>query len=226
VLGHRGAATAGLAENTLQSLRYAAPWSDVLEFDLRMTSDHQLVLMHDVTLDRTTNCSGPVSSWSLAALQQMCRVGDQPIPTFDEAVRYAASVGKPIAPELKPASMDRSDLQQFLATLAAHDMTARSWVQSYYGSRLEALRQLAPGLRTVLVSAGAPPVASVRAVHPDAVAASLAALTLPAVSAYHRAGVRVWGWTARDVAALETAHALDCDSVVTDIPRTARLRYR
>jgi glycerophosphoryl diester phosphodiesterase len=49
VAGHRGAATGGLAENTMQSLRYAEPYVDVLEFDLHLTAHHRLVLMHDTT---------------------------------------------------------------------------------------------------------------------------------------------------------------------------------
>ena len=52
-------------ENTLLAMRYAAPYVDLLEFDLARTADHELVLMHDLTLDRTTNCSGKVSAWSL-----------------------------------------------------------------------------------------------------------------------------------------------------------------
>jgi glycerophosphoryl diester phosphodiesterase len=226
IAGHRGAVTGGVAENTLQSLRYAEPYVDVLEFDLHLTADHQLVLMHDGTLDRTTNCSGPVSSKTLEYLQENCLVGDQPIPTFDEVAAYAAQEGKAIAPELKDPTMSGADLQEVASVIRDHGLGGRTWLQSVYGSRFAAMRELVPGLRTVLVSEGAPPVASVLASGATAIAAPLHTLTLPRVRDYHQAHLYVWGWTARSVGEIETAKALGCNMVVTDIPRTARSRYR
>ncbi len=92
IIGHRGAVRPGLAENTLASLRYAHGWADVLEFDLRLTADREIVLMHDATLTRTTNCTGALTSWTLEDLRAQCRVDGQPIPTFAEVAAYAATV--------------------------------------------------------------------------------------------------------------------------------------
>jgi glycerophosphoryl diester phosphodiesterase len=226
VIGHRGAATTGAAENTLQSMQYATPVADFLEFDLQLTADHQLVLMHDATLDRTTNCSGRVSAWTLADLQAQCRVGDQPIPTFDEIAAYAEQVGKPIAPEIKNGAMSSADLQQVADILTAHGLVARTWLQSYYGSALTRMRQLLPTLHTVIVSGGAASPAAVRAVGASAIAAKLPSLSLPRVRAYHQAGIYVWAWTAHTPAEIETARGLGVNAVVTDVPRTARALYR
>jgi glycerophosphoryl diester phosphodiesterase len=226
VIGHRGAATTGVAENTLQAMEYAAPVADFLEFDLQVTADHQLVLMHDPTLDRTTNCSGAVSAWTLADLQAQCRVGDQPIPTFDEVAAYAEQVGKPIAPELKNGAMSTADLQQVADVLTAHGLVSRTWLQSYYGSALTRMRVLLPSLHTVIVSGGAASPAVVRSLHANAIAANLSALSIPRVRAYHHAGIRVWGFTARSDSEIEAARGLVVDDVVTDIPRSARALFR
>ncbi len=70
VIGHRGN-RAHSPEETLVSLREAvALGADGVEFDLHVSSDGQLVLMHDPTLDRTTNERGPVAQRTLAQLQQ------------------------------------------------------------------------------------------------------------------------------------------------------------
>src|SRR5690349_10442287 len=74
VLGHRGETTSSGLENTLAAMRSAEPYVDLLELDVVRTSDRELVLMHDLTLDRTTNCTGAVSSWSLADLRAQCTV--------------------------------------------------------------------------------------------------------------------------------------------------------
>ena len=70
------------------------------EIDPRLTRDSVIVLMHDVTIDRTTNGTGRVADYTLAELQQF-RLKDRDgnltefrIPTLEEAIRW--SQGKTI----------------------------------------------------------------------------------------------------------------------------------
>src|SRR5271165_4133469 len=70
VIGHRGAG--GCApENTLAGLRKAKEldcrW---VEFDVRLTADGQLILLHDERLERTTNGRGKAALLSLATVQR------------------------------------------------------------------------------------------------------------------------------------------------------------
>ena len=226
VLGHRGEVGSPAGENTLAALRLATPYADRLEFDLVLTADHELVLMHDLTLDRTTNCTGPVASWTLADLSDRCTVGDQPIPTFEEVAAYAASVGKPIAPELKDAGPSADDLAKTVAVLEAHDLVRTTWLQSVYARTLVALSAREPDLRLVLVSTGVPSTRTATAAHADAVAVRLDLLNLPRSAAYHLAKLKVWAWTARSRTDLEMARAMHADAVVTDVPSMARSLYR
>lgn len=72
LIGHRGAA--GLApENTLPSFREAADrWAvDMIELDVRATADAGCVVIHDATVDRTTDGEGPVAEMTLAELQAL-----------------------------------------------------------------------------------------------------------------------------------------------------------
>ena len=60
VTAHRGGSDER-PENTMDAFRNAvAVGADVVEFDVRSTKDHRLVVLHDRTLDRTTNCTGTV----------------------------------------------------------------------------------------------------------------------------------------------------------------------
>jgi glycerophosphoryl diester phosphodiesterase len=226
ILGHRGEVTTRTGENTLGAMRLSAPHVRMLEFDVRVTADHELVLMHDQSLDRTTNCTGLVSSWTSAALREQCRVGVQVIPTLDEVAEYAASSGRAVAPDLKDATMSSGDLAEVVRVIRSHGLAGRTWVQSVYGSRFAALRQREPRLRTVLVSRGTPSPGVVSGMGAAAVATPVSALTIPRVRAYHAAGVRVWGWTARTTADLQMARAMRADAVVADSPVAARSVYR
>lgn len=90
---HRGASVSH-PENTLAAFHEAIRLgAHMIEFDVALTSDGQLVLMHDATIDRTTNGTGPVSAHTLEQLQALdvgswkdeSFAGEQ-IPTLQEAL--------------------------------------------------------------------------------------------------------------------------------------------
>jgi glycerophosphoryl diester phosphodiesterase len=101
VIGHRGN-RAHSPENTLESMREAAALgADAVEFDLRVSRDGKLVVMHDETLDRTTNGSGPVALRTVTELKGLdagarfttdggrtfpWRGRGVRVPTFDELI--------------------------------------------------------------------------------------------------------------------------------------------
>lgn len=71
VIGHRGN-RAHAPENTLESLRQAvACGADALEFDLHLSKDGVPVVLHDPTLDRTTDARGPVRERTVAELARV-----------------------------------------------------------------------------------------------------------------------------------------------------------
>ena len=71
VVAHRGASREA-AEHTAKAYELAlAQGADGLECDVRMTSDHQLVCIHDRTVDRTSDGTGVVSEMSLAQLREL-----------------------------------------------------------------------------------------------------------------------------------------------------------
>ena len=91
-VGHRGTIVWG-PENTIPAFETAlAMGADAVEMDVQETKDGELILMHDATLDRTTDCSGEVAQKSLAEIKG-CKVipllpgiESAPIPTFWEAL--------------------------------------------------------------------------------------------------------------------------------------------
>jgi glycerophosphoryl diester phosphodiesterase len=68
---------------------------DIMELDVKMTRDSQLVIMHDNTIDRTTNAKGKVSDYTLAEIRKLRlrnglgRVTGHPIPTLEEMMLAA-----------------------------------------------------------------------------------------------------------------------------------------
>jgi len=84
VAAHRGWKSK-YPENTLEAFRAALTLHvDQLETDVRMTKDGQLVLMHDATVDRTTNGCGKVQELTLAELKALDAGNGEKVPTLVE----------------------------------------------------------------------------------------------------------------------------------------------
>ena len=83
---HRGA-MCHATENTLGAFEKAIKFGTYrIEFDVRRTGDDAIVLMHDSTVDRTTDGSGPVAEMTLADLRQLGMDDGETIPTLAEAL--------------------------------------------------------------------------------------------------------------------------------------------
>ena len=108
IVAHRGLAQ-GMPENTLAAFRHAsAQGVAVIELDLRMTKDGHLVVMHDATVDRTTNGSGRVSDLTLAQIKALDTGGathpGERVPTLAEALDFARSSPSQMLADVKPGT--------------------------------------------------------------------------------------------------------------------------
>lgn len=96
VSAHRGGLAKGYPENCLATFEHLLEHTPALiEVDPRFTKDGQIVLMHDSTLDRTTNGTGKVADHTLAEIRALKlkdadgNLTDYRIPTLDEALQWA-----------------------------------------------------------------------------------------------------------------------------------------
>jgi glycerophosphoryl diester phosphodiesterase len=109
IIGHRGA-SGHAPENTLSALSLAAVHgAEWVEFDVKITADKVVILLHDNTLDRTTNGRGYAGQMTYAQISkhdagQWCatRYFGQAIPTLQQAFGLMRSLGLSANIELKP----------------------------------------------------------------------------------------------------------------------------
>lgn len=86
VTSHRGAGSLE-PENTLRAIRRAIALSvDQIEIDVQLTKDGHLILMHDPTVDRTTNGTGKIADLALTDIRQLDAGSGERVPTLDEAL--------------------------------------------------------------------------------------------------------------------------------------------
>jgi glycerophosphoryl diester phosphodiesterase len=242
VIAHRGGG-ALWPENTLVAFRNAvALGADVLELDVRATADGRLVVIHDATVDRTTEGRGAVAMLTLAEVQRLDaayrftlddgrtfpqRGRGIGIPTLDALLtalpdaRFSIEIKPPAAPVAAAVC----------TALRTADASGRVTVASFDSGGLERFRDLCPGVAT-----GATPREVARFVAASALRIvpvprlAAAVLQLPerwrgvpvltprVLATAHAHGLPVHAWVIDDAADMRRLLALGVDGIVTDRP--------
>lgn len=153
VIGHRGAA--GLApENTLAGIdRALALGADGVEVDVHRSADGALVVIHDRSVQRTTDGRGDVAELSLAELRALdagawfdpAYAGER-IPTLDEVLDRVASTDVLLFIELKTPQRYPGIEEQVLELVRARGLEERVHVLSFHKPTLRGLVEREPGV--------------------------------------------------------------------------------
>ena len=144
VIAHRGGA-ATAPENTMAAFRKAvAQKADAIELDVQMTKDGVPVVIHDETVDRTTNGSGAVRDMTLEMIRALDAGEGEQVPTFEEVVALAKSAGVRIVPEAKSPQLYPGVEAKILQVLRDADYLDYTVIQSFNASTLRRFRALDP----------------------------------------------------------------------------------
>jgi glycerophosphoryl diester phosphodiesterase len=201
IVGHRGAA-AYAPENTMASFEKARELGvDMVEFDVHLTADGRCVVIHDETVDRTTDGSGPVGTKTFAELRELDAGDGQRIPSLDELLEWAHDVGMPLSVELKHPNVCTSSPyvgleERVLELLRRHDLIDRCFVHSYHHAAARRIKELAPEVTTAISCdyADFVDVAGVaRAALADGIHLEWRSLSPQAVVEAHAAGIHILG---------------------------------
>jgi glycerophosphoryl diester phosphodiesterase len=216
-IGHRG--VMGVEpENTIRSfVRAAGEGLDGIELDLHLSKDGQLIVMHDATVDRTTDGSGAISDFTLAELRELDAGQGERVPIFEEVLQ---AVDGPVQAEIKDVAAARV----LAEVLHDGDLLERVSVLSFHDEALRQVRTCLPAVRTVLVAGHTGPdlVARAEGAGAELVSLELPKLSLEVVDRCHGAGIAVIAWTVNTDRDLALARALGLDGAVTDFPAIKR----
>jgi glycerophosphoryl diester phosphodiesterase len=242
VIAHRGGA--GLwPENTLHAFEQAAALGvDVIETDVRATADGELVVIHDETLERTTDGAGRVRALTLAELKRLdagyrwspdggrsfpLRGRGLTVPTLREVFTTLPEMRF----NIEPKQAEPPIIAPLCRLIREHGMASRVMVAAFRGNVLEQFRRECPEVAT---SAATAEVAGFLALQRSALAGSygpsMQALQVPEwagalhvltgdfVAAAHARNLRVHAWTVNDEDDMRRLIALGVDGVMTDYP--------
>ena len=227
-------------ENSLLAFRNAlALGADFVEFDVHLSRDGEVVVIHDATLDRTTTGSGPVRDRTLAELKAL-RLKDrsgavtaETVPTLDEVTATVAPARRRMLLEIKvDAAKARYPgiEEKVLAILDRHAMAASTVVMAFEAPTWRRVRELRPDIATcalysarMIRRAGlAAELDALRAAGVGYIGVEHAAVDAAVVAEARRAGIGVGAWTVNDPADMQRVIGTGAAILITDQPDVAK----
>jgi glycerophosphoryl diester phosphodiesterase len=235
IFAHRGA-SADAPENTLRAFGLALEQgADALELDVTLSADGVPVVIHDDTLDRTTNGRGLVRRHRLAELKALdagypALFGDKfagaRLPTLDE-VFAAYGHQTLINVELKQdRAAGRALAPAVIGLITRHGLAERVLISSFQFSSLRQIRALEPALPIALLYAVAAGGARLvrwlnTDLHPEAHHPGCYTLSPEQVPWFHAQGLRVNTWTVNAPEDLRRFALAGADGLITNRPGLA-----
>jgi glycerophosphoryl diester phosphodiesterase len=226
-IAHRGA-SAYEPENTLRAFRRAIELgADMSELDLHLSKDGALIVMHNATVDQTTNGHGAIKDLTLAELKRLDAGQGERIPTLQDVIdlvrgRHGLYI------ELKAEGTPRPTIE----LLRANQFTTRAQVivGSFKADLVREAKELAPELTTSLLVGPVYPAHELISMAHDAKADYIhlcwenrapqphQLLTPDLLHALHEAGLGIVLWHEERDEELRVLRTLNVDAICTNTP--------
>lgn len=237
LVAHRGGGHLA-PENTLAAVRVGrALGYRMIEVDAKLSSDGVVMLLHDATLDRTTDGDGPAGALTWAALQQRdagawhsdAFAGER-IPSLEALAALCRSEGIAVNIEIKPSPGLDAATGEAVARLAAQywqGAAAPPLMSSFSRAALEAAGAAAPALPRALIAEAPTDDDFAFLARIDAVSlhSGWRAATKPLLDRVHRDGRRLLVWTVNDPPVARALFDAGVDGVITDNLRQFAARF-
>jgi len=232
IIAHRGY-RAKYPENTLVAFEEAIEaGADMIELDVLLTKDRKMVVIHDESLDRTTNAQGQVRDYTLSELKTLdagswfdARFKGERLPTLEEVLEL---VDKriPVNIEIKRSAYEPhhpADAieKQIVELVTRKNAVENVLVSSFEWQVLEPLRAMKEGPAIAILSGGSNednPLEACRNLgafswHPRSLM-----LKKEHVREMHETGILVFPWNVDTLEDIERVLEMDVDGVIVDDP--------
>lgn len=219
-IGHRGAC--GYApENTLASMRKALELGvDGFEFDIQLSKDNIPVVIHDATLERTTNGKGLVRDYTFQELQQLDAGNGEKIPSLKEVIdKFGHKTHLFI--ELKAEDSVKPVMELLKHSIKTMNLSYdKFFICSFNHQQIAEAKSLIPEIRTCALLVGIPVTLAQIAVEAGAYSLN------PAIHHVNQAliddakakGLRVMVWTVNEQEEIAHARTLNVDGIISNYP--------
>lgn len=216
IIAHRGDSSNAL-ENSLEAFRLAlAVPVDMIEFDIRMSKDGVLYVMHDKDTGRTADRSIDIERASSKEIAAVKLRNGEPVPLLDDVLKLAAdSAGVNIEVKSDAAAVVLS------RHLSQYRFRGPLMASSFKEAEIAALRRVMPELQLAMIYDTFSPrhVEEYRSKGYTAISLRKNTVTGPLVKACHAQDVRIYVWTLDEEAEMKRCIEWEVDGIYTNKPR-------
>jgi len=163
IIGHRGVPSLAQENSLAGCIKAYSLGADMVENDIYLSKDGVLVVMHDTTIDRTTNGSGTVTAMTSAQLSKYqidinSSVPTEPIPTLEDYFKEVKDKGKTVVIELKSSNLGVA--KPLAETVKKYDILNQIVVISFYPEVITEVRKYLPGVSGAYLNSSISPTES------------------------------------------------------------------
>ncbi|OEU84363.1 MAG: hypothetical protein BA865_11130 [Desulfobacterales bacterium S5133MH4] len=215
IMGHRGAAALE-PENTLLSIARAMEIGvDAVEIDVHLSKDKEIVVIHDSTVDRTTNGTGPVSTYTLREMKRLDAGKGETIPTLQEVIDLIDNKVRLVI-ELKQEGTEGTVVELIKKNNLAHNV----YVISFWHNLVKTVKEMHSRIKTGVLLVGCPVDACIATqASADALVMKYTFVNRRFVETAHKQGLKVLIWNIDDTELLKPYADMGVDGIGSNDPR-------
>ncbi|SFC47237.1 glycerophosphoryl diester phosphodiesterase [Bacillus sp. 491mf] len=232
IFGHRGAAGT-YPENTMVSFRAAEKFgADGIELDVQFTKDNKIVVIHDETVNRTTNGKGAVRNYIYTDLRALDasytfydKVGVQPIPLLEEVLEWLKTNKLILNIEFKNNKVPYPGLEEEVITLIRkYSMEERTILSSFNHYSMKKCHMMAPDIETAILYKDGlhSPWAYAEKMGASAIHPNYQYISDGVVELTMENGVAVRPYTINDEDVMRKFFKMNVTAIITDYPERAK----
>ncbi|GGE37880.1 glycerophosphoryl diester phosphodiesterase [Pullulanibacillus camelliae] len=232
IFAHRGA-SGKAPENTMTAFKKAAEeGADGIELDVHLTRDRIPIVIHDETVDRTTDGYGFVKDYSLEGLKKLSaghwkgwKFRHEQIPTLEEVLKWLSKTELTLIVEFKNNILPYKGLEQkTIHLLEKYHMLERTIFSSFNHNSLFKVKELYKQAETAALYGKpiASPAQYAKTIRVDGLHPSFRLINQPLIQNLHANGIKVRPYTVNSQRIMETLFSWKIDGLITDYPARAR----
>lgn len=214
IIGHRGV-PALEPENTLLGIERAIEIGvDAVEIDVHLTRDNEVVVIHDSTVDRTTNGTGAVNGYTLEEIRKLDAGKTQTIPTLEEVMERVDNKVHLII-ELKEADTNKKVLE----LIRKHSLQDTAYVISFWHRLVKAIKDQDARIKTGVLLVGCPVDGCIATgASADALVMNYGFIDREFVDVAHDEGLQVMVWNIDDPKLINPYEQMGVDGIGSNDP--------
>ncbi|CBW26231.1 putative phosphodiesterase [Halobacteriovorax marinus SJ] len=221
MLGHRGA-KGERPENTIDGITYALNLGlKAIEIDIHLSADNRLVVIHDDTVDRTTNASGAVAKMDSEQLRALDAGNGEKIPFLEEVVDLLDQYSFTLFIEVKSSGCEKL----LVKLIQEREIHHKVIVKSFNHRIVKKVKEIDAKIRTACLVYGLPvnAVNMIENARADGISISVATVDQALVELCHHHNYKVTVWNVNKKEDLSAYTQMGVDYIGTDFPSKVTL---